>query len=368
MVRSASLLEECSRALTHADMSVRLAAIEILAGLEGGGADTALAAALERPFPETRLAAAQALGRRGGLPGVRALLGLLTHRDAEVRWCVTHALAMVGPLALPLLIDALRSWDCERRVQAAAVLGHLGDSRAVPPLVEALQDGYGPVSKQAAASLIKLGDPGAVGPLLTVLASRGGWRHGWGRGRAAEVLGKLGSPLATAALIEALEEGHPGLSPRAAAALGEIGDSRAVWPLCRALRNQSQELRHSAAAALGRIAQRNPVPQLRAALPLLRWGAFWSLGDPAHEYRIALEWIEWATEAWKDLPLPAGPPPPAPEALPIPAAPAPPDPHGLPCPARAPAPSSPPDAKGAAPRPPRPRRVWDRLRQRCERR
>src|SRR5512138_1420887 len=51
------------------------------------------------------------------------------------------------------------------RVQAALVLGKLGDKRAVPALVKALKDSNATVRAVSCGALGKLGDSSAVGPL-----------------------------------------------------------------------------------------------------------------------------------------------------------------------------------------------------------
>src|SRR5689334_9191208 len=54
------------------------------------------------------------------------------------------------------------------RVQAALVLGKLGDRRAVPTLIQALNDDNETVRGVAATSLGRLGDRNAAGPLARV--------------------------------------------------------------------------------------------------------------------------------------------------------------------------------------------------------
>ena len=89
-----------------------------------------------------------------------------------------------------------------------------------------------------------------------------------------------------------------------AAALGWIGDARATWPLVRALSDEYLQL--TAAEALGRIAQRAPDPRMRDVIPRLRHLSRWAPWERQCEvYRTALQRIEEATAALKDLPLPS---------------------------------------------------------------
>ncbi|HTE17482.1 MAG TPA: HEAT repeat domain-containing protein [Armatimonadota bacterium] len=275
--------------------------------------------------------------------------------------------------SLTRLIEDLSDWKWQVRVRAAAALGAMQDSRAVPPLVAALGDEQWEVREEAVKALVLMGEP-AVQALCAAL------RQGDLRGRAAEVLGKIGEPAvvplcavlkgedraaslqaaitlgqirdtrAVDDLGEALRAAIPMWDPRtgelfegdrqlaraAVTVLGRIGGAGAVPPLCTALQGWDREVRAWAADALAAMAGRTPVPELRAAVPVLRRHvALWLLEpEPARlAYRRALQRIEAATASWKDLPLPSQPPPPA-GSLPRPASPPAPHPGVLPIPAR----------------------------------
>src|ERR1051326_957836 len=106
-----------------------------------------------------------------------------------------------------------------------------------------------------------------------------------------------------------------GLRPRMVRAIGQIVlresacdalvdlGVAAVLPLCEVLKDGSSEARCQAATLLARIPDREPVPALRGAIPLLR-----QLFSPWREeqtriLRAALERIEAAISTL-DLPLP----------------------------------------------------------------
>ena len=76
------------------------------------------------------------------------------------------------------------------RVQAALVLGKLGDTRAVPPLIKALGDANKTVRGIAASALGQLGDASAVDPLRGLLKREG---DPFVKGQAEKALASLSS-------------------------------------------------------------------------------------------------------------------------------------------------------------------------------
>jgi HEAT repeat protein len=272
-----------------------------------------------------------------------------------------QALAQAGDLAVLLLYQALKNQDRAARCQAAAVLGKIGDRRAVQPLCEALKDESWSVRAHAIEALGRIGDYGAVPPLVELLEHRE-WSV---RTRVAEALGRIADPRAVPPLIgilghpgsdtrreaaEALEQiGPPAIPPlcealrsavlpvrtQAARILGRIGDARAVLSLCDALRRGQIE----AAAALGEIALREPVAELLAAVPLLQQRLqalrFFDSTETQRTLRVALERTEQAMTSIRSLPIPAAAPLPTADALPVPASPPQPTVESLPVPAGA---------------------------------
>jgi hypothetical protein len=180
-------------------------------------------------------------------------------------------------------IEKLRDVDADGRSEAIRAVAALG-APAVLPLVEALTDREWHVRQRVVETLGEMGDERAVLPLIGALKDRE-----WYVRRAA---------------IQALD--------------GIGADRPAVLPLIEALKDGEARVRQRAAQALGEIAVRQPFPELRAALPLLRR---LSRARPPEGaiFRDALQRIEEATEALKHLPLPAEPPASAVECLPIPA-------------------------------------------------
>lgn len=127
-------------------------------------------AALGDGDPAVRAEAARTLGYYGAvMPSVDALVvALPAERDAVVRRALILALARRGELScVPVLIEALAAVGSSNRVAAAQALGSFGTEEAVRALAEALGDEE--VKVAAARSLVRLG-PRAVPHLI--LATR----------------------------------------------------------------------------------------------------------------------------------------------------------------------------------------------------
>ena len=137
-------------------------------------------------------------------------------------------LAQMGPrarLAVPALIEDLKSSDKSVRSSAASVLSRIGtDARtAVPALVDALKDSNQDVRLNAAIAL-----------------------H-W--------ISSDVKRTAVTALLEVLKDSDPVLRGKAASALGDSGPEakQAVPGLRKALKDHNEKVREAAAGALKRI-------------------------------------------------------------------------------------------------------------------
>lgn len=269
--------------LLHPDPRVRLRAVEALARLRAPGAVGWLLWALQDEDEQVRWTAAHALGRGGDARSAAELVAAFQLWDSHVHKQCQEALIALGEAAVPALTGGLKHPNRRVRVGAATVLGRNCDARAVPALRE------------------MLGDPDQH--LVTL---------------AAEALGRMRDPAAVEPLCELLIRGNGG----AATALGLIGDPRAVPALCKALRSDDRRTLARAARALALIAGRQPMRELRQALPLLRrHSSPWHLEgeDVWRACQEAIAAIEAATASYRDLPLAASAPDPSLETLPIPA-------------------------------------------------
>ena len=144
------------------------------------------------------------------------------------------------------------------RIEAARLLGELGDASARAALLAALPDET--VSEEAAVALATIGDRRAVPHLLRVLEGDTSLRR-----RAAIAVGRLGDSRAVPALTEILESDAPYRAKRdAIGALYRLRDARAVPALLAA--TLDSQLRYRAITAIGLTQSRDAFEPLAAML------------------------------------------------------------------------------------------------------
>ena len=274
-------------ALAYNDSNVQLAAAEALGKIADGRAVEPLAAALGDEDLHMRQAAGAALDRidanwpkcEAAKRAVPALVAALRHSAEDARKGARSALERIdrgwakseaAKRAVPTLVAALkRDKDADVRMHAAAVLGEIGDGRALGPLAAAVADGYSDVQRAAKEALGNLDDARAVEPLLVMLKG-----------------------------------GDCELRCAAAKALGNIGDPRAMEPLVATLK-ENDYARHEAVEALVEIGGSAVIETLTPLLSDrgLSWivaGALASLGwQPANDVQRA--WLALARRNWGEL-------------------------------------------------------------------
>lgn len=232
--------------------------------------------------------AAWALRKIGASCAVEPLIAALKDNNRHVREAVAEALGEIGDIrAFEPLVAVLNDSNDEARGEAAKSLGKIDKARAVEPLVAVLKDGNAPwqvtealvkignaavtplvvflqganenARLDAAMVLGKIGDAHAVEPLIAALKSRDA--HSGLRWSAARVLAKVGAA-AVEPLMTALKDSDERIRKIAAWALGEIKDARAVETLITALKDSNDEVRGGAAKALGEIKDARAVQPL----------------------------------------------------------------------------------------------------------
>jgi HEAT repeat protein len=178
---------------------------------------------------------------------------LLDDPIIEVRQSAAHALGGTKhPAALPFLMEALRdsSWWFEREQAAADLLNAIKSMgpAAVDPLIQALGDREGTVRRYAAAVLGEMGDSRAIEELGMTLYDL----HVEVGRVAAEALAKFGAP-AVDILIEALSHPEAAVREHAVTALGKIQDVRVAPALIGVLRDPDRTVMKQAILALGNL-------------------------------------------------------------------------------------------------------------------
>ena len=165
------MLADCLR---DRNSTVRHKAVCAL-GKYGSEATPAIIVALREGNPDTRVAAARALGLSGDPGGLDALIGAIEDSDHNVRFDAVQSLGKIGDVrAVGPLVAMLDDPDANAPLDATIEsLGGLGDARAVPPLVEMLNDSDSHIRRKAAESLGRLGDAGAVDSLIAAFEEGG---------------------------------------------------------------------------------------------------------------------------------------------------------------------------------------------------
>jgi HEAT repeat protein len=120
--------------LGHADWEQRRQAAVALGHARDGRALPALRDALADPDEVVRKEAAWALGTLGDRRAIAALLGALADPDLDVVDRAHGALEQFGPAVTDGAIAALGDASPEVRWRAAALLGKVGDARALVAL------------------------------------------------------------------------------------------------------------------------------------------------------------------------------------------------------------------------------------------
>jgi HEAT repeat protein len=230
----------------------------------------------------------------------KALAGLLSNGDADVRHAAISALVNVGgaPADLQKVVPLLSSEDVFLRNQAAAVLGlafyrMISDPQRTPEQ-SALEQAAGPTLAAAlsdpqtrdaalkALTFLKSPPAAAARPILDILKYNV-WIFADGMQRpeiqgssngfqgpaiddAIDVLAKTGSPEAEPLLIKFLNIINPGAGQHAAAGLAILRDPRAIGPLLDVLQTKGAGIQPAAAEALGAFQDPRVVPALIQSL------------------------------------------------------------------------------------------------------
>jgi HEAT repeat protein len=146
--------------LSHELWTIRASSARLLGMLGNAEHGAAVAALLDDPVPEARLAIAVALGRLGDCAHTGGLVALLGDSDHRVRYAAAEALRKIGgECGTNGLIQALSATDTMAVALAAEALGELGDSTAASQLEPLLDHPSTLVRGEAARALARLGEP-----------------------------------------------------------------------------------------------------------------------------------------------------------------------------------------------------------------
>ena len=132
-------------------------ATRVLGEVPGPAATELLVKRLKDDDADVRAVAILSLGQRNDPAAVNPLLAILLESGGYEARHAADALARLGDLASPVLVDALTADHASVRINAARALARLSDGDAVPALVNALDDESAVVAHWAAVALKKRG-------------------------------------------------------------------------------------------------------------------------------------------------------------------------------------------------------------------
>lgn len=240
----------------------------------------ALLKALQHPDEDERMAAVFELCEHHQRRAPRVLQVLseqvLPDQSHRVRQVLVESLGKLGPIAVPLLITALKDTNLYVRREAARQLGELADERAITPLIQTLQDENQDVQDQAAEALLDLHSPSAIAAVVQFLQ-----QHYLTRDRSYEDLIRRLLQLQPEAAVDLLRQAltsRPRDWARQAAAriLAEVGDERTIQPLIARLDDPILNVQETAAQALVHLGAM-AIPALQAALTSESpWRVLWA--------------------------------------------------------------------------------------------
>ena len=218
----------------------------------------------------TALAALANAGEGPGFPydpkAIPELVEQLKDKKGHVRDLARDNLILLGDLALPAVVPAMKDPDKGLRSRAVYIIGEMGPAAqgAIGDLLEAAKANNFEQLYAAMGALLKIG-PASV-PALTAALSDADWRV---KEQAALALGKLGLPTKPVlnALSLALRDGNAKVRAAAAGALASFGSDAA--PAVRELAEATKRpgTAEPAIAALGAIG-----PAARSALaPIMKF-------------------------------------------------------------------------------------------------
>jgi HEAT repeat protein len=216
--------------------------------------------------PESRMAAAERLGRAEGEeldPAIAGLTRLTRDTHAGVRATALAALGLVGgDDELDVIVAALSDDAPEVREFAMLAAAQIGGERAVSCLRRELTNGAPEVRFQAVAGVAELAPSEAAAWLVPLLDDR----DAHVRGQVVSALASLDEAHLVGHLAGALDDEDGEVRLEAALALARFGDARAEEPLLEALVRRKRV--GEVARALGKLRSeraREPMAALAAA-------------------------------------------------------------------------------------------------------
>lgn len=200
----------------------------------------------------------------------RGLIRALRHKNLDIQWQASSALAGLGTEGMDHLLSALKTRNKDIRLGVIEALGEIRDPRAVEPLIGLLGDNDNEVRWEAALALGGIADPRALGPLEGALRDPDRYvrygsaialeKMGWSRDSPIDLAFLLAGKQEWDALAYMGKDAIPSLGIAAkdndrsvrlmaVRTLGRIGDEKAIPLLYRAIRDRDDQVRWEAVLA-----------------------------------------------------------------------------------------------------------------------
>jgi HEAT repeat protein len=200
----------------------------------------------------------------------RGLIKALRHKNLDIQWQASSALAELGTEGMNHLLSALKTRNKDIRLGIIEALGEIRDPRAVDPLIGLLRDKDNEVRWEAALALGEIADPRALGPLESALRDPDRYvrygsavsleKMGWAPEEPARYAFLLAGKQEWDALAGMGKDAIPSLDiaakdndkfvrVMATRTLGQIGEEKAIPSLYRAIRDPDDQVRWEAVMA-----------------------------------------------------------------------------------------------------------------------
>jgi HEAT repeat protein len=261
-------VDELIPVLDDPDAIVRVCAVRSLGMIGDRRATAELLPLWEDPNPTIRLALTQALGNLRDPEAVPVLEELLEDNDESIRCAAIRSLAEIpGPAALSSLLNlALLDEKGDVRRRVINVFGKRGAQDAIAPLNGSLLSKNPTVRVNAAEVLGDVGDRSSIPGLVRALDDAvDGVRQASALALAKLAAGNADARAAVRARLE--KESEPRVQVDLGWSLARLGDRTGVEALRRLLhQGQQEQVRAAAAEALGAVGDGSDIPRLEKAL------------------------------------------------------------------------------------------------------
>ncbi len=251
MESDTSQLDSIKSKVNNSDIAVRRAAAEDLVFVEDSNAIELLQQLILDENKAVRVAAGDALLRRGNQDGAEQLVKNFVNPRIEVRNHAVSLLVCMGEPVLEYVFPALENEDHDVRKFASDVIGEVGSEIGIGPLVETIGDVDLNVSSSAVEALGKIGSDTALGELEVAFDKYPNIRP-----TIAEALGKLKNPNAIEVIKNALNDEDPLVVFAVTEAFGEVGGKDEIVLLEQFIEESEGYIKSIAITSLVKIANK----------------------------------------------------------------------------------------------------------------